>query len=222
MTKILNTLHLKRGYTLLFAVLVASLALGVAVFILSVSRKQYILSAAARESMYSMYASDSGIECGALDPLRNDWGNGAGSPSRSFSCAGLTQSITFLRRYPADFDKSDSNFDKYYTDIYGDKHYAYVDSQGNTPYPQYEADFRLGFKEYSRTSPTSGKESTCALMSIIGYTTDLNGPDEKKHTIIQSRGYNVCKWLTYGVETTYGPVLSSPRTVERARQLINE
>ncbi|OHA24389.1 MAG: hypothetical protein A3D50_00020 [Candidatus Taylorbacteria bacterium RIFCSPHIGHO2_02_FULL_44_12] len=54
-----------RGYTLLFAVLTASLVLGVAVFILSVSRKQYILSATARDSIYALYAADSGIECAA-------------------------------------------------------------------------------------------------------------------------------------------------------------
>lgn len=58
--KIKNT---KKGYTLLFAVLTATLVLGVAVFILSVSKKQYQLAIAARESMFALYAADSGIEC---------------------------------------------------------------------------------------------------------------------------------------------------------------
>ncbi len=52
-----------RGYTLLFAVITAALVLGVAVFILSVSKKQYALSVAARDSMYALYAADSGMEC---------------------------------------------------------------------------------------------------------------------------------------------------------------
>ena len=55
-----------RGYTLLFAVITATLVLGVAVFILSVSKKQFELSVAARESLYSLYAADSGIECVVL------------------------------------------------------------------------------------------------------------------------------------------------------------
>jgi hypothetical protein len=55
----------RNGYTLLFAVLTATLVLGVAVFILGVSRKQLALSIAARDSMYSLYAADSGIECAA-------------------------------------------------------------------------------------------------------------------------------------------------------------
>ncbi|MEK7641901.1 MAG: hypothetical protein AAB365_02810 [Patescibacteria group bacterium] len=58
--------NFKSGYTLLFAVLTATLVLGVGVFILSVSKKQYDLSVAARDSMYAIYAADSGIECGAV------------------------------------------------------------------------------------------------------------------------------------------------------------
>ncbi len=53
------------GYTLLFAVFTATLVLGVAVFILSVSKRQFELSVTARDSMYSIYAADSGIECAA-------------------------------------------------------------------------------------------------------------------------------------------------------------
>ncbi len=63
--KTINGYQKKGGYTLLFAVLTASLVLGVAVFILSVSRKQFILSSTARESTFSIYAADSGIECAA-------------------------------------------------------------------------------------------------------------------------------------------------------------
>jgi hypothetical protein len=53
------------GYTLLFAVLVSVLVLGVAVFITGTARKQFILSSTVRDSMYSFYAADSGIECAA-------------------------------------------------------------------------------------------------------------------------------------------------------------
>ncbi len=57
----------KSGYTLLFAVLTAALVLGVAVFVLSISKKQYQLAVQARESMYSFYAADSAIECISLN-----------------------------------------------------------------------------------------------------------------------------------------------------------
>ncbi|MES2216747.1 MAG: hypothetical protein V4481_05655 [Patescibacteria group bacterium] len=211
MSNPLNKLHLKRGYTLLFAVLIASLVLGVAVFILSISRKQYILSATARESLYAMYASDSGIECGALDANRSEWGDAIeAGQTVPFSCAGTSQLVTFSTHssYP-------------YFDVNNDSHSLYVDSNG-VPHPEaVEGDFRLVFREYSTGSPT-GKITTCALMSIIGYTIDPGGPDERNRTIIQSRGYNVCKARGAGAATTYGPDTSSPRTVERARQLIYE
>jgi hypothetical protein len=59
----MSTTSKQSGYTLLFAVLVSVLVLGVAVFISGIARKQYILSSTALDSMYSFYAADSGIEC---------------------------------------------------------------------------------------------------------------------------------------------------------------
>ncbi|HTK33373.1 MAG TPA: hypothetical protein VL335_02405 [Candidatus Paceibacterota bacterium] len=60
----------EKGYTLLFAVIVSVLVLSIAAFILSVSRKQAILSSSARDSVYAFYAADSGLEC-ALENLYN-------------------------------------------------------------------------------------------------------------------------------------------------------
>ena len=78
----------QRGYTLLFAVLTAALVLGVAVFITNISRKQYILASTARDSMFAIYAADSGIDCAALAV-----NSGSGIASTSFGnapipCAG--------------------------------------------------------------------------------------------------------------------------------------
>jgi hypothetical protein len=52
-----------KGYTLLFAVLISSLVLGVAVSILNIARKELILTSGARESQYAFYAADTGYEC---------------------------------------------------------------------------------------------------------------------------------------------------------------
>ena len=51
------------GYTLLFAVLVSAIVLGVAVSILNIARKELILTSGARESQFAFYAADSGYEC---------------------------------------------------------------------------------------------------------------------------------------------------------------
>lgn len=61
----MKTPSTKKGYTLLFAVIVATIVLGIATFILSISRKQFILSSTARDSTVAIYAADGGIECAA-------------------------------------------------------------------------------------------------------------------------------------------------------------
>lgn len=81
------------GYTLLFAVITATLVLGVAVFILSVSKKQYALSVAGRDSMYAIYAADSGMECAIVANLSTT------SPAQ-ISCNGNSSNPTGLSFIP--------------------------------------------------------------------------------------------------------------------------
>jgi hypothetical protein len=52
-----------KGYTLLFAVLVSSIVLSVGISILTISKKEFLLSSSARESISAFYAADSGLEC---------------------------------------------------------------------------------------------------------------------------------------------------------------
>ena len=62
-SKIDGKIKYNNGYTLLFAVLVSSLVLAVGISILTISKKEFLLSSAARESVYAFYAADSGLEC---------------------------------------------------------------------------------------------------------------------------------------------------------------
>lgn len=55
-----------KGYTLLFAVLVASIVLSVGISILTISKKEFLLSSAARESITAFYSADGGLECAIL------------------------------------------------------------------------------------------------------------------------------------------------------------
>ncbi len=87
----------QKGYTLLFAVLTASLVLGVAVFILSISRGQFLLASAARESTYAIYAADSGIECAAK--AVNDTEVSTTSPQPiPMTCLGVSTPIPALKQ----------------------------------------------------------------------------------------------------------------------------
>lgn len=69
-----NNFKQNRGYTLLFAVLITSIVLSVAISILSISRKEFALSTAARESSFAFYAADSGIECAVYYDNQNIFG----------------------------------------------------------------------------------------------------------------------------------------------------
>lgn len=80
-----------RAYTLLFATLTAAVVLGVAVFITSVSRKQYILASTARDSMFAIYNADSGIEC-AVTKWEDIY---PGSSNLSFYCNDLQFVVLF-------------------------------------------------------------------------------------------------------------------------------
>ena len=61
-----------RGFTLLFAVLIASVLLSVALAIFSQMYKSLLLSSASKESLAAFYAADSGIECVLYWDLKHD------------------------------------------------------------------------------------------------------------------------------------------------------
>lgn len=60
------------GFTILFAVLVASLLLSIGLAIFNIALKEIILSSTARESQYAFYAADSGIECALYFDLQEE------------------------------------------------------------------------------------------------------------------------------------------------------
>jgi Tfp pilus assembly protein PilX len=53
----------KSGYALLFAMIVASIVLALGVSLLTVGRKEFILSSSATQSSGAFYAADSGLDC---------------------------------------------------------------------------------------------------------------------------------------------------------------
>jgi Tfp pilus assembly protein PilE len=87
-------LETRRGYTLLFSVIVSVLVLSVAAFILSISRKQFILSSSARDSMYAFYTADSGVECGVENQALLSTTSIATSATIPLSCGGKNLTAT--------------------------------------------------------------------------------------------------------------------------------
>ncbi len=182
------------GYTLLFAVLTASLVLGVATFILGIARKQYILSSTARDSMYSFYAADSGMDCVAKEAVS---GLLLSTTTGSMTCGGQTKTINFTKLAGGPF--------------------------GTSPnlYEVNKANFSLGFA-YIDGDPALNltKLWGCSIISVE-QRTYFNSPQDILLTVVQSRGYNLCKYVADAGNINGGefiPDASSPRTVERALQ----
>jgi len=86
-------LHAKRGFALLYSVLVASLLLAIGLSIFNITIKELVLSSSARDSEFAFFAADTGTDCA----LYWDYVGGAFStedPAASVNCAGQTAPVT--------------------------------------------------------------------------------------------------------------------------------
>lgn len=77
-----------RGYTLLFAVLVSSVVLGIGISILNIAKKEFLIATSARDSSAAFYAADAGVECAiyADDPTGADAFNTREDNTGAFNC----------------------------------------------------------------------------------------------------------------------------------------
>ncbi len=76
----------KKGYTLLFAVLVSSLVLAIGISILNISKKEFLLATSARDSSAAFYAADGGVECAAYGDQTYGSFSTSTTPTAALSC----------------------------------------------------------------------------------------------------------------------------------------
>ena len=184
------------GYTLLFAVITAALVLGIAAFVLDITRKEYILASTARDSIYSFYAADSGIECVAAS--KGDiFGDISGDPPTNLvgswnggSCDYQSPDVTYAKT-----DNPSPN-------VPGAPSDATI----------YQATFSLGFAPpgVDLTEPSLKSLWGCADITIDQYYDDSGD----LYQFVSSRGYNFCTLDG----SQYEPDTSNPETVERGVQ----
>jgi hypothetical protein len=68
----------KRGFTLFFALLVASLAISIGLAIYDLTERQIDLSSTVTQSQYAIFAADTGVECALY--WDNQYKDGSGNP----------------------------------------------------------------------------------------------------------------------------------------------
>jgi hypothetical protein len=158
-------LNSKKGFTVLFAVLISGLLLAVGLGILNIALKESILSSLLRESQFAVYAADSGIDC----VLYHDFNSSAFSPEPAgaslISCAGGN----VVRPYTEDVASVGG-------EALGDPSKFMISFGGGLPYCtiveviKYDAGSVPAFG-------VSCPEGICTLVISRGYNTcDLNNP----------------------------------------------
>jgi len=88
----------RRGFTLLFAVLVGGLLLALGIAISSIAVKEIVLSSSGRESQFAFYAADSGIECVLFWDIVKapTFPNISADPLNSVTCNGTASGISLI------------------------------------------------------------------------------------------------------------------------------
>lgn len=89
-----HTTMREKGFTILFAALVASLLLAIGLSIFGLTLKGLTLSSSARESVYAFFAADTGIECALyFDRVPTPSAFSTSSPASSVNCAGADRDV---------------------------------------------------------------------------------------------------------------------------------
>ncbi len=211
--------YTQSGYTLLFAVIISSLVLSVAMFILSVSKKQFQLATAARESMKASYNAKSARECTeSVSWLNIASSTGKLEPGTDFGI-GESHAWTY----------TDNPSSGYYTpnvppDPAGFTAHPGILSSLHTPTCNGVPLVQSSFSYDSTTNVTTwsyyaipfGQDPDIGC-AIITYTTSPKAVGTGGITSIAARGYSVCKYDSSSGRYNYDT--GNANTVERAQNV---
>ncbi|MGB4076230.1 MAG: hypothetical protein WBK28_00810 [Minisyncoccia bacterium] len=85
-----------RGFTLLIAVILASVSLSIGLALLDIAYKQVILASAARQSQVAFYAADTAMECALYnDQIGNAFAYSIPTGTNNITCNGHAIPVTF-------------------------------------------------------------------------------------------------------------------------------
>lgn len=90
----------RRGYTLLFSVLIISLMLSIGISVFNISLKEFRLSVAGRESQFAFFAADSGAECALFWDFQES-AFSTSSPAATIDCFGGPPIVVTSTQIPA-------------------------------------------------------------------------------------------------------------------------
>ena len=184
----------RKGYTLLFAVILSSFILTVAVSILGIARKEVILSSSSRDSGLALMAAQNALECAIYqNNLYNMFDPATDYSNNNFTCGGDSSGAPqYISRSSSAYPEvmtSSPNISDNIGDIYKYTFYINWVSSG-----------------------------TCSDVRVYKYNKSF-GSYQSQVTLFESRGYNT-GWNTSVTPNDCSK--SSPKKEERAISFIYE
>jgi Tfp pilus assembly protein PilX len=169
----------KRGFTLLFAILVAVMVLAVGTSIINISLKQVILSGSGRESQFAFYAANTGMECALFWDLNGTKLNAAGQAEYVFPPPGAEDLLRTDTEY---FTCGNTNI------INGNSSNSYTEDRWQTS-DNGQVSTKVFKIEVSHTVPGVDIIEYCAQVTVEKKYIDDAGSIQ---TTITSQGLNTC------------------------------
>ncbi len=94
-SNLMRRVQKQRGFALLVALVLSSVAAAVTVTLTALAYKSLLLSAAAQQSQYAFYAADAALDCALFyDNASHVLFPYGGTGTASFDCAGVTVTLT--------------------------------------------------------------------------------------------------------------------------------
>lgn len=209
----LSTLRTDSGYTLLFAMIVASIVLALGVSLLTISRKEFILSSSATQSSDAFYSADSGLSCAEYwdsntsyfastsysYPSSQEFGSNAISCSVDKNSNAVTDQIMICPNSSSYSSSCPSPADTYPNEI------------GST----------YTFMFFAPFSTDGASNQSCAAVTVDKYYAQDPNLGNAVHlfTTVISAGYNIGYNATNPVAGTPDCSSASPKKVNRTVEL---
>jgi hypothetical protein len=156
----------RKGFAMLFAVLVSSVLLSIGASIFNLTLKELILSSSGRESQFAFYAADTGIECALY------WDFKAATPSTMFATS--SESVGTWRNNIIDLQSPAASCVG--IDL-APSFKAPLSTTGSSAVTRFELTI-------PNTDPQGGPAPYCAIVTVTKSVAGLTS------TVIESRGYN--------------------------------
>jgi Tfp pilus assembly protein PilX len=171
----------KKGFVMLFAVLISTLVLAVGISMISIALKQVVLSGSGRDSQYAFYVANTGAECATYWDLASSsvfrTNSNQATTDNGVKCLGMTITDTNLNATGEICNDQLNNYQQWC---------SWVDGSST-----YKTKFRISYEHPG--IDTDDKRPYCADV-IVSKEIISGGPSDGLvgTTTVTSRGYNTC------------------------------